>query len=346
MKNLLCLCIVALLSMRAAASPPPDYGAYHRAVLHAEHLFLNKVFPAAFAQYKAAFTDYPRPFAKDCFVALQLACWQRDTTYADYFFQKAFENGINREMTGMAGHINTYLRRSDAYERRIDSLYKACRPRYLNALNLDQRFEVEALLKKDGLYHEMPAEYATLKVRDSLYGRVVDANVLALAAMIRRHGLPGEKTAGIQDAKLDDLHAPQYWMRMTALATHIFHHQPWAAQLLRSELLQAVRDGELHPRSYALIYEWSYCWLVEGQRWKSSADSRVPMKVKAALSPQDKHYNVVPRFHPEHQYYSDTAQVNGWRAEIGIASLQHDERKKEFAKRWNLILTFGAFQTD
>lgn len=125
-----------------------------------------------------------------------------------------------------------------------------------------------------------------------------------------------------------------------------FLHNPCGYQLLKKELMQAVVEGELHPRDYALIYEWSYFNLKRKNTFDTLetnmglAITCYSIKTECSIDQQQYHYNI--HIDPA-DYSEDTAYVNKCRDMIGIASLQHDARKKAFEKKYGFKLFFGVF---
>ena len=67
-----------------------DYFDYHQKIIYAEELFIQDSIQKSLTEYKKIFTKYS-PFAKDAYIALELACMVNDTLQAKFFFGCHFD---------------------------------------------------------------------------------------------------------------------------------------------------------------------------------------------------------------------------------------------------------------
>lgn len=327
----------------------PGYIKYHRLILSAEEAFLNGDIAESIDSYKRIFADY-RPFAKDCYVAAQLCCMQKDTASALKMVAYGFERGVTIDMLGKVACVRQFLSTFPAERVKWTELFKEKHARYLAGIDWHTRAAIRAMVARDGSFKLIPHEYATRRQRDSIYTAVLDDNLKNFVSLVKAEGVPGEASTGIYSNDLEIVKGGPTDLYMTSILGVLFFHHQYAFHFLKKELMTAVVDGELQPKEYALIHDWSYGWLRATEIWSATPDSvlKFPRSTnifhhsyKMRPYPHEKNYNmyIKPAYHS-----NDTAFVNKCRAEIGVASLSHDERKKKFAQANSLILFFGMFQ--
>jgi hypothetical protein len=330
------LALLALASTNAYAQK--NYIDYHREIIKAEELFLINNLEGSLKKYKDIFNEYPKPFAKDCFTALQIACLRNDTTNATYFFQKSFEQGVTWVVLNAVPQVKNLLSR-DSYNRTAH--YNRIHPRYLASLDTALRKEIVRRIHWDNSRKNSSSK--------QVYAAVLDQNIHFLDSLAKHAGYPGEHLIGILDQTLYKDPSNFRPDLLSSIPSVMYFHHYCGLQLMKKELFEAIRNGELQPAEYALMYEWSYAYLRRKQ---------FVAKYKAQYARYLRSYNIFDfsticpplakteqfNFYLESTYYSaDTTFVNKCRREIGMASIQHYARKKEFARKHSLILFFGMF---
>lgn len=161
---------------------------------------------------------------------------------------------------------------------------------------------------------------------------ILNANVLRLAELVKSGRFPGDRRIGYMHRELDagDLRMGHIY----TIADQLWYHHGCSYFLLQKEFKRALEEGEITPALFASVYEWAYKDLKEG---------RDEMKL---CVPADKRqinsYNVCPVIKPWDRN-KDTVFVNKCREEIGLCSLEHFNKKKEYATAHNMILLFGMF---
>jgi hypothetical protein len=318
-----------------------NYIDYHKKIIGAEELFLQGKVDSSLMCYRKIFTGYDKCFAKDCFNALQLACMTYDTMDANYFFKKCFENGVSWTAINYAGQINRTFNRFQGYKERTKELYDVCRATYYKTVDIKARSEVMAMRYKDGIVKSsIPFGVQTRDEWAALYSGVLDANIQELVRISQMSGLPGEHRVGFSDHDLD-FDCEQSDVELIPIASLLFFHHGCGYWLLKKELMDAVIKGELHPREYALIYEWSFEDLTLHPSEPGKNDVCRFYKVKCNTEKQDRHYNLYLNHNKD---WSDIVFVNKCRADLGISTVAHDELKKQYAKKYGLRLFYGLFE--
>lgn len=339
------LLILLILVCNTQLSARQNYIQYHKDIIGAERLFLTNRFDSSLKAYKKIFTEYSKPFAKDCFTALQIACIANDTTRAKHFFDLCFKRGVGWNTIMAVGHIKNMLAQDNMRRYAKDS-YARGQKQYYTSIDTVLRNYILSLVAKDFKYHpknDLSAE------RSALYAKAMDEIIVDLNAFCTKHGFPGESLIGIQDA--DPAQDKIVRLYLSIIPANIFFHHHCGYILMKELLLKALRDGELQPKEYALIYEWSYATMytkrtlqINKEKWGKYAKRFVAANLNYSITchhpQQDKFYNIyiAPTY-----YCNDTLLVNNDRAEIGISTLQHDAAKQFFAKKHNLILFYGLF---
>lgn len=330
------------------AQKEATYITYHKHIIAAEQQFLYHKNPkAALEKYREIFMQWQRPFARDCYIALQLACLMNDTAYATFFFEQCFKNGVEWNTAIFSPPVNRLLQADGAYKKRIGELCDKRYPEYLKTIDTVYRNVIQNMYKHEGrLRSYASGEEGNIRPKTREWMRIQDSNMYELVSMIKSKGFPGEKRVGyrnivykqIEDSRRGNRKYEYDFMMVDLflschVATLFFHHR-CGYRLLKEELMQAVFEGELHPREYALMYEWSHDYFAV-KHWDDDYHD-----FRCEAEKQENNYNIfINRF----RYSNDTEAVNKDRAEIGMCTLDHDEKKKKFAKDNELYLYFGMF---
>ncbi|MBZ0098225.1 MAG: hypothetical protein K8F30_04035, partial [Taibaiella sp.] len=333
-----------LSAVLVIAQPNTNYIDYHKHIILAEQQFLYYNTPSgAINKYKEIFSKWDKPFAKDCFVALQLACMMRDTANATFFKEKSFENGVEWNTVLVSEHVQQLFFNRE-YKEKMSRVYEIKNREYLETIDTGYRNIIHNMYAREIFFRKQAKgnEYMI-----SEWMRVEDSNMYELVTMIKKTGFPGEKRIGlnigiylqVEDGKTGDRkHGYDFAMTGIFLSCHaatLFFHHRCGYQLLKDELMQAVVEGELHPREYALMYEWSHAYFSR-KNWDDKYHD-----FKCTAGKWEKRYN---QYIQSAYHYSDIILVNKHRAELGICSVEHDAKKKQYAIENKLYLYFGMFQ--
>jgi hypothetical protein len=344
MRSFVIICCLSIACAKSGAQP--DYINYHKEIIHAEQFFLKKDLEGSLKKYQQIFSVYNKPFAKDCFIALQIACLRYDTANASYFFEKCFQRGVHWEALKSVPQIFNMLRDTYPYDKRIKELYESARKKYLSSIDMGLRKTVIAMLMNDHSHKAGGRD----SIRGPIYTDVLDDNIRRLDSICKKTGYPGEKKIGIWDHEVYEDGSHRYSTFLSSLPSIMYYHHYCGYRIMCKELMNAVKNGELQPKEYALIYEWSYAY----QKRKKFADDNAEkysrylrsynfydFKLVCDHEDQTKYYNV---YIDRSRHSPDTTFVNKCRNEIGIASLEHEKQKRQFAAKYQLKFFFGMFE--
>jgi hypothetical protein len=337
--------LIFFLAVFSNRSVGRDYVEYHRENIRAQEYFLNGHVDSSLAVYRRIFREWEKPFARDCVIAVELACQARDTALVKEFIGLSFRRGLNYQAVNLLGVVNTFLSSmGTGFQERVKAIYEEMRGRYVREIDLKARAKVALLAKTDQHYRNLPSAAIAanqIYALDTLYGSASMEIVNALVMHVSKYGFVGEHRVGFMDPKLDLLYAYEYYVSLQPIPALLMLHNRCAYHLLADELLKAVKEGELHPRDYAWIYSWSredFASDVSPENKVNIAHRRFNTVIKCSKSAQVKNYNLGLG---KKLFSSNIAQVNEDRWELGIATLEHERRMYQYEKQHKVKLLFS-----
>lgn len=379
-----------------------DYFDYHQKIIYAEELFIQDSIQKSLTEYKKIFTLYS-PFAKDAFIALELACMINDTSQAKYFFEKSFSSGIDWDALWHVKHITNLLHKYPDYKKVIQKLYEGNRKKYTNRIDIELKRRFTTLSRKDNnarkayntfvsLYRDSVQKRAddslfqkaldkeiynhpTLKyyrtsrqdstsewywmtfrsirknyvpqsIYDTLWVKIMEDNLTIIDSISKKLGyVPGEKSIGLLDDGYWEKIRESQTLTLSPISIHQLYHHGCAFSLLKNELMESVRRGEIHPRIFVEVYAFS-AFLLKDKISDPSVNQHE--KIYAIKCEPPKMWCIdyqIANLEPPTTNY-DTSKINECRKELSISSIQHDKFKREYAKKHHLILFFGLLGSE
>lgn len=312
-----------------------NYINYHKEIIKAESLLIQTQMKPCLKKYRETFDAYPKTFARDAFLAFQIACMVKDTTEISYFFEKAVSNGIIWEPINYSEYYKNFINLNNNYKIRLEELYKTSTIKYEKLINQNLRNYVLGLLENDDRNRTNNND-SILNIK---WLKIMDINGQKLDSLIHKVGYPGEHIAGIYNSEVVIVSGSKEnptGIQLHSMPSRIFYHNACTFQSVKNELLVAIKNGELTPKEYALIHEWSYNTLMKKSRWWDKFykfTCEIPEK-------KEKQYNF---FLDPFNYSKDTIFVNKCREEIGMSTIEHEKKLKDFGKENNLFVRYGIF---
>jgi len=174
------------------------------------------------------------------------------------------------------------------------------------------------------------------------YIDVLDSNLVNLLKLTKKHGFLGDNVVGF----LDDYDArgakdavsaqKRCCYSLYSLVDHLYFHHICFFFSTEKELKDALRLGAISPTVYATIYENAYNSI--RNRFPTFRRGHTRERTCGSFPKQSMVFGVSQRFTLEP---SDTAFANCCRAEIGLPTIAHSKKKREFEKTSGLKLFFG-----
>lgn len=315
-----------------------NYINYHKQITYAESLFFAGRSKESLAKYREIFSAY-KPFAKDCFIALQFSAMVQDTGSFKFFFSKGIENGLNWITIRKSGRVTRLINETKGLKQELEHVYQNKRTKYIQSINSSIRDSIFLLRRRDDTSRWLSKKN---RVRSGYFyyikDTILDENLHMLISIAKRLGYPGQRMIGVRDPEIDN--EPESPNLLESIASVILYHHYCGYIQMEQELYDGLVNGEILPSNYALIYQWAYHGYYESKGAMRGGNNRYIFKTKCEYPPQEKFYNnfIIPW-----NYCKDTILVNNCRREIGMESIQHQLVKKQFAKRNDLLLSTGIF---
>lgn len=351
------ICNCGLLCLPQSAQAQPNYINYHKEIISAEELIFQDKYLDAILAYDNIFKKYPKSFVKDCYIAAQVACLTNDSLLLKRFMRLCIEKGIPSSQLLLDKNIHTYLNNHLKTLSDIKMGVDQQRNIYMSSINIPLRYKITSMYLMDQLYHGVPSEYNG----DSLFNEVITDNMNKTIQIVKQCGYPGEHLIGISNSEMDNTCYKLTDLELEEVTPIFFYHNACTFQLLKAELYNAVINGDLHPREYALIYEWSY-----GEMLSLGDTSTYTIYVKdstGSFTPSIIHKNDNSKVlglclsaKPENEYricklydiskYFQSKTINDVnmdRIAVGISTIQHDIEKERYAQKHGLKLCFGSY---
>lgn len=338
-----------------------NYLEYHKQITAIEEDFMDGNSRKAVIEYEALFKEYPKSFAKDCYIAAQIALLANDTFRLKYFLDLCFKKGVEWSVVEEDSNLKAFLQAHPEIRSAAYANWTEGNRYFVEHINIPLRYEITAMVQKDQLYHELPEDYPK---KDSLFQTVVNNNTERFVQIVKQIGYPGASKVGIANNRLDNTSYRLVDKCFEDIGLIIFYHQSCTYQLLKDELKTAVEDGDLHPADFATFYEWSTESIINATDTSSVTvsfldDSGNEVETRAARRNSSvgdlslcsaKNVNAdaaykICKVMEVYLYFSsfDDAKVNVDREKIGLPSLRHNQRKKDFEKKYGMTLFFGSY---
>jgi len=262
------------------ATGQEDYRIYHKMINNAERcFFLENKTDSAYQYYDAAFAKFDFVFAKDCYMAAQIAYYNKNERYIAYL-RKGFKNGIRPEQLKYSEILSPLLKDTLAFKKKFND-YQELRKAYLKRINVWALKKIIQNVCQDqsekNIYHndDVPGhEYE--------YYRKLYPHINFIETLTRQVGFPGDKLIGIDQVNIMkelgqdsadymDLYNqiyrdPKYHTEKTQFyscddcvaQTKVFPlliHHVCAYQYFSTYWEKLIISGQVHPRDVAMLYD-------------------------------------------------------------------------------------------
>lgn len=332
LKTLLILCL--LCNGRAFA----DYARYYQLINKAEETFVMTKDKNCFRYYDSAFQQYSSPYLKDAYIAAEIAFYLKDTTKVLHYLGIGFRNGLPLSSVRSAPilrHIN-----QGPFYPKIVALYETNKP-YVKTDYQAQNdiwlwcYESDSIKSRVGHDAEKRRQFFAYEnqFREYLYknylskdifpneriiGVATDSLYQAYLALHHKQDIYAGLGMTTEDAGGDAFKTDYELLAKYSLSVMI--HSKCSYWKYRSHLWNAVLNGYMQPKEYALLHLTSTIWNQHNENdWDDCTVERQP------------HYYYILSDEWRAGDFSDTTmvQIEKNRADIYLQRYSVDVQKKQ-----------------
>jgi len=295
-----------------SAPPDLDYFDYHQQMNEAFELLSEEDFSAARQKMERTFNQFDFVFAKDYLIAAQLFAKDKDYVNAIKYLEKALQGGCLLDCTQDIGVFNE-LKSLSVWNTLLTKEIEL-RKSYLKSIDINLLEEFSKRYQQE--QEQKKTEYYQLTVYDN-FKRIVE--------ITEEKGFPGERLIGLDYEQLAPKCEDCDLGNSKVIVTFLHYDHP-IAELGDSLFINAIRQGNLHPREFAAIYNYE--------------KSKVSVLYKKSL----KTFEPLPEYHfnlPFKKKVEDLELVNSDRKKFGIGRVEVDEKLELIADEYGMKFMFG-----
>ncbi|PZF70891.1 hypothetical protein DN068_20920 [Taibaiella soli] len=336
-----------------------NYARYYQLVNKAEETFVTTKDKSCYRYYDSAFKEYKLPYLKDAYIAAEIAFYLKDTTKFLHYLGISFRNGLplsSVRSAPMLRHIN-----QDPVYSKITALYESNKSAFKvdaqarNAIWLlcheSDSLKCETGKKKSNV----PASERRQKFlayesgfREYIYTNYLSKDIfpneriigvatdsLNLALLKANNKVDVWALAGIPTESSDEDNNKIDYELLAKYSLSVMIHSKCSFWKYREHLWNAVLNGYMQPKEYAILHVTSTIWnQTNDNPWDDCTIER-----------QGHYYYVMPeetRVAPD--FSAETmAQIEKNRAAVYLQKYSVDEQKKQMQQETG-IWFFYDFQ--
>ena len=273
---------------------------YYSYINQAEELFVTKHDASCFKSYDRAFQSKARYFAKDAYIAAQIAYYLKDDQHTVGYLKRAFELGLPFSAL-KAAPIFSNIEKSAVYPQ-IVATYQSCqKPKFDTATRdeIYQRcFESDSIKfymgrdpQKIKAFHDSENDFRSyLFVNFLSKGNFPNENMIGIATdsiyndFLKRFGhIDPWAAAEKQMFGANESNTPIEFELLAKYSLSVLLHSHCSFPNYQKQLLEAVMNGYMQPIEYAILHETSVAWIKQD----NPANTCTPSLSKA-------YYNILP----------------------------------------------------
>ncbi len=342
MKQLLSLLLLILSfnSSFAQFISKNEYSFYYKEIIRAEETYFLKNKPIeALAIYITVFNKYDFVFSNDAFIALQIAV--KENLPYQLFLEKGIANGLDIKMI----HSCKFLKEKiDTSKNEFKELFIRNREQYLKKINYNYRYQIYKIYLND-----------QINKNKKNYYDILPFDIEQTVGLIKKFGFPSEKILGANSydifnakgtpefditflekqygitEKKDTKYRSSNESNTFDIIFPILVHHPCFFQFNEDLIWQEVLKGNLHPREFGMINDNQFRFLAE----------KCFNTFNCEINYVKKYFHLNCFINLLKQYTS--VEINKFRSEIFVGSIELDLAKKEKVKNEKFILTQIGF---
>ena len=273
---------------------------YYNYINQAEELFVTKHDVSCFKSYDRAFESKARYFAKDAYIAAQIAYYLRDNQHTVGYLKRAFELGLPFSAL-KAAPIFSNIEKSALYPQ-IVATYQSCQKPQFDSATRDEvyqrcfqsdsiKFYMGRDIKKIEAFHDLENDFRSYLFLNFLSkGNFPNENMIGIASdsiyndfLERYRHIDPWAAAEKQMFGTNAKSTPIEYELLAKFAFSVLLHSHCSFPNYQKQLLQAVMNGYMQPIEYAILHETSIAWIKQD----NPANTCTPILSKA-------YYNILP----------------------------------------------------
>jgi len=263
--------LILLVSICSLGQENVSYIEYHKNCRKAEKLFLNDSLKECFETYSNTFDKFEILFPRDCFMASQFAHKSKNDSLAIVYILKGMQFGLNpdffsKDSTKIYPKKMFYLKNS-VYWTKIseqkDSLFNIYNQKIdwnlknelMNMIRIDQNWRV----KNNKWFNRTFRKYLEKK-----FNIINNQHMEYLDSIFKEIGYPGTWLTGIGDSLREETNYASFFnSNLNELPDIILYHNNSVYLKNGDFLFNEINNGHIHPRTYAMIRDFSDRHLVK-----------------------------------------------------------------------------------
>jgi len=326
---------------------------YYNYINQAEELFVTKHDVSCFKSFDHAFESKARYFAKDAYIAAQIAYYLMDNQHTVGYLKRAFELGLPFSAL-KAAPIFSNIEKSALYSQ-IVATYQSCQKPQFDTATRDEvyqlcfqsdsmKFYMGRDPQKIKAFHEIENNFRLFLFENFLSkGTFPNENMIGIATdsiysdFLKRYGHIDPWAAAEKSMFGNSYEEPMIENDLLAKFSYsVLLHSHCSFPNYQKELFEAVMNGYMQPIEFAILHETSILW-IKNDNPANSCDQLM----------SNAYYNVM-RFDPTRKFQTRVADsdveklklVENNRALIGMQKYSIDQLKYKDQKELGIDFFF------
>ncbi|TYB76166.1 TraB/GumN family protein [Bizionia myxarmorum] len=232
-----------------------NYLDYYKGINTGKLLLADNQPEASLNSYYTTFENFHFVFARDCYNAIEIAAFAKDSLKLDYFIRRGIQQGLKWNQINRIENISRFqyadfLKEIEKEKDRLENSYK-------ESINWEVRNMITEMFQQDQEIRER--YYEAILFKRNKIGRDWETlnkkQVEKLIEITATYGFPGEKLIGIDTNQMHDKIANANMSAGMPIVLFI-HHYSQPNQSYSALLLEQIKTGNLYNEHFATISDF------------------------------------------------------------------------------------------
>lgn len=285
---------------------------YHKRFVDIENLIVDKNFEEAETKLETLLLNYKPNFAKDYVILAQLCILNNHPEKFSKWIKESLKHGVKVECLKSIDLLKIKIKDKqwNTLEKEALKLHEI----YNSKINLE-------LAKSFNFNYQKEQNNKS----NSNYRAIVTSNFKKIESLTLKGNYPSENLIGIDNSEFAE-NISDCDFDNSKITVTLLHYDYAFSELSENKLVEAIKQGQLHPREFAIIYTFEKNRI--SKLYKSSSKNRKKLP----------NYNF--KF-PFEKRKAERDKINSDRAKFGICSLETDKKKNTIENEYGIKLRFG-----